>query len=121
MSDYDLTEFFKLDGRKTMITLVFVIAGLAILLIFIWLLVLGKSLLGPRPNPIIFGMIAAFSPLFGISITYVYIFKTMPTPIFILVNLLSVVQFFHWYYLACFAAYIQDRFFNRAEMTFYQK
>jgi hypothetical protein len=111
----NLVEFFKLDGRKTLLTLIFVIIGLAILLFFIWTLVSGKFLFGQRPNSILLGLISAFSPLFGVAIMYIYAFKTIPAYIFVLINILSILQFLHWYYLACLAAYIQDRFFKKEE------
>lgn len=117
----NLTEFFKLDGTKSLITLFFVIIGLVILFIFIWFLAFGKLLLGQEPNYIILGLISGFSPLFGIAIAYVYTFKTMSIYIFILINLLSVLQFFHWYYLSCLTVYLSNKLFKKEELTFYQK
>ena len=120
MERQSFVEFFRLDGRKTVLSFAFICIGFFTALIYLWMLLFHLPLLGESPNPIFFGMISMLSPLFGLSITYIYAFKTIPVALAVAINLLLVLQFFHWYYMACLAVYINDKLFKGNEVEFYK-
>lgn len=120
MDKQSFVEFFKLDGRKTLITFFFVVMGFFIALIYLWMVIFSSPLLGETPSLLMLGFISMVSPLFGLSITYIYTFKTIPLLLGIAINLLLVLQFLHWYYMACLFVYIQDKFFKGKEVEFYK-
>jgi len=120
MDRESIVDFFKLDNRKTTLSLAFIGIGFVISLIYLWMLLFQKQLLGDRPHPIVLGLIAMISPLFGLGITYIYIFKAIPLTLIIVINILLMLQFLYWYYLACVMVYIRDKLFKNKEIEFYK-
>lgn len=120
MDRQSFVEFFRLDSRKTILAFAFICIGFLIALLYLQMLLFHSSILGEKPEPIFLGFISILSPLFGLSITYIYTFKTVPLTLAIAINLLIVLQFFHWYYMACLFVYINDKFFKGKEVKFYK-
>jgi len=120
MDRESIVDFFKLDSRKTTFSLAFIGIGFVIALIYLWMLLFQKQLLGESPHPMVLGLIAMISPLFGLGITYIYIFKTIPLTLIIVINILLVLQFFYWYYLACVMVFITDKLFKNKEIELYR-
>jgi len=120
MDKQPIKEFFKLDSRKITVLVVFIIIGFVIALGYLSMLLFHSSILGENPSALLLGMIAILSPLFGLAITYLYVFKTIPITLAITINFLLVLQFAHWYYMSCMVVYIRDKFFKEKEWEFKQ-
>jgi len=118
MDRQSFKEFFKLDSRKTAVLVVFILIGFAITLGYLSMFLFHSQIFGDSPSVFFLAMISILSPLFGLAITYLYVFKTIPITLAVAINFLLILQFLHWYYMACMVVYIRDKFFKGKDVDF---